>query len=250
MFKNFNNVLTMLLVILIVAILGVVGYFAYSMVAQQKVTTTAQTTIDEFEKATTAVKKKQKKAVENAVTNEVVTEDGDGRDALAELNALMENKAAEEQLAQQTEDVEPEKVYMENYEVMGRIEIPKTKVDYPVLGELTKKSLEIAVAIAYGPGLNQVGNTVIYGHNYRNSMFFSNNKKLLKGDKIYITDQYGERVEYTIYRVYQTTADDATYMTRDTEGRREISLQTCTDDSSKRIIIWAAEGAQVLQTAE
>ena len=53
MFKNFNNVLTMLLVILIVAILGVVGYFAYSMVAQQKVTTTAQTTIDEFEKATT-----------------------------------------------------------------------------------------------------------------------------------------------------------------------------------------------------
>ena len=250
MFKNFNNVLTMLLVILIVAILGVVGYFAYSMVAQQKVTTTAQTTIDEFEKATTAVKKKQKKAVENAVTNEVTTEDGEGRDALAELNALMENKAAEEQLAQQTEDVEPEKVYMENYEVMGRIEIPKTKVDYPVLGELTKKSLEIAVAIAYGPGLNQVGNTVIYGHNYRNSMFFSNNKKLLKGDKIYITDQYGERVEYTIYRVYQTTADDATYMTRDTEGRREISLQTCTDDSSKRIIIWAAEGAQVLQTAE
>lgn len=250
MFKNFNNVLTMLLVILIVAILGVVGYFAYSMLAQQKVTTTAQTTIDEFEKATTAVKKKQKKAVENAVANEVVTEDGDGRDALAELNALMENKAAEEQLAEQTEDVEPEKVYMENYEVMGRIEIPKTKVDYPVLGELTKKSLEIAVAIAYGPGLNQVGNTVIYGHNYRNSMFFSNNKKLVAGDKIYITDQYGERVEYTIYRVYQTTADDATYMTRDTEGRREISLQTCTDDSSKRIIIWAAEGAQVLQTAE
>ena len=250
MFKNFNNVLTMLLVILIVAILGVVGYFAYSMLDQQKVTTTAQTTIDEFEKATTAVKKKQKKAVENAVANEVVTEDGDGRDALAELNALMENKAAEEQLAEQTEDVEPEKVYMENYEVMGRIEIPKTKVDYPVLGELTKKSLEIAVAIAYGPGLNQVGNTVIYGHNYRNSMFFSNNKKLVAGDKIYITDQYGERVEYTIYRVYQTTADDATYMTRDTEGRREISLQTCTDDSSKRIIIWAAEGAQVLQTAE
>ena len=250
MFKNFNNVLTMLLVILFVAILGVVGYFAYSMLAQQKVTTTAQTTIDEFEKATTAVKKKQKKAVENAVANEVVTEDGEGRDALAELNALMENKAAEEQLAEQTEDVEPEKVYMENYEVMGRIEIPKTKVDYPVLGELTKKSLEIAVAIAYGPGLNQVGNTVIYGHNYRNSMFFSNNKKLVAGDKIYITDQYGERVEYTIYRVYQTTADDATYMTRDTEGRREISLQTCTDDSSKRIIIWAAEGAQVLQTAE
>jgi LPXTG-site transpeptidase (sortase) family protein len=122
---------------------------------------------------------------------------------------------------------------------MGRIEIPKTSVDYPVLGKLTKKSLEIAVAIAYGPGLNEVGNTVIYGHNYRNGLFFSNNKKLSNGDKIYITDQAGNRVEYKIYNIYQTSANDATYMTRDTEGRREISLQTCTDDSSARIIIWA-----------
>ena len=28
-------------------------------------------------------------------------------------------------------------------------------------------------------------------------------------------------------------------MKRETNGRREISLQTCTDDSSGRIIIWA-----------
>ena len=250
MFKNYNNVLTMLLVILIVAILGVVGYFAYSMVQDQKTTASAQDTLAEFEKATTVVKKKQKASAENVVTtNEVVVENTVQKDTLAELNALMENKAEEQQIIQEEEEtVEPEKVYMENYEVLGRIEIPKTKVDYPVLAQLTKRSLEIAVARAYGPGLNEVGNTVIYGHNYRNNMFFSNNKKLTQGDKIYITDQYGNRVEYTIYRVYQTTSDDATYMTRDTEGRREISLQTCTDDSSKRIIVWAAEGAKVIQS--
>lgn len=28
-------------------------------------------------------------------------------------------------------------------------------------------------------------------------------------------------------------------MLRNTEGKREISLSTCTDDSSKRTIIWA-----------
>ena len=41
--------------------------------------------------------------------------------------------------------------------------------------------------------------------------------------------------------MYQTTSNDAEYMTRDTQGRREISLQTCTDDSKDRLIIWAAE---------
>jgi len=131
---------------------------------------------------------------------------------------------------------------MEGYEVKGRIQIPKTGIDYPVLETVTKKSLEIAVGIAYGPGLNEVGNTIIYGHNYRrNGVFFSDNKKLANGDKVLITDQMGQTITYTIYNIYQTTPSDASFFTRDTEGRREISLQTCTDDSKGRIIIWAAE---------
>ena len=129
----------------------------------------------------------------------------------------------------------------------GTIKIPKTGIEYPVLGKLTTRSLEIAVAIARGPGLNEVGNTVIYGHNYRNGLFFSNNKKLSNGDKIYITDASGEKVTYVIYHIYQTTPNDASYMQRETNGRREISLQTCTDDSSGRIIIWAAEQGSEIQ---
>ena len=46
---------------------------------------------------------------------------------------------------------------------------------------------------------------------------------------------------YTVYKKYETTAQDFNYATRDVNGRREISLSTCTDDSSKRLIIWAAE---------
>ena len=130
---------------------------------------------------------------------------------------------------------------MEDYEVMGTIKIPKTGIEYPVLETVTKRSIEIAVGIAYGPGLNEVGNTIIFGHNYRNGLFFSNNKKLTKGDKIYITDKTNTTVTYEVYNVYETTANDASYMQRDTEGRREISLQTCTDDSVGRIIVWAKE---------
>lgn len=126
-----------------------------------------------------------------------------------------------------------------NYQAVGKIEIPKTNINYPIYGQIAKDTLEAGVAIAYGPGLNQTGNTVIYGHNFRNSKFFSNNKKLKNGDKIYITDLDNNRIEYNIYSVYYTTPTDANYMVRDTEGRTEISLQTCSDDNSRRLIIWA-----------
>ena len=46
---------------------------------------------------------------------------------------------------------------------------------------------------------------------------------------------------YEIYNTYYTSQSDATYMQRDTEGRREISLSTCNNDSTQRLIIWARE---------
>lgn len=232
---KYSNVLTMLLVILIVAILGVVGYFGYDILNAKAINSNANSTNEEFEEAikeikkdTSSMKSKDNEDNENTVTN--------NSDILGRLNEITPEKETT------TTEKEAEKVYMEGYEVKGIIEIPKTGIKYPVLETVTKKSLETAVSIAYGPGLNEVGNTIIYGHNYRKTgLFFSDNKKLSKGDEVYITDQKGEKVIYVIYNIYETTPNDATYMTRDTAGRREISLQTCTDDSSGRIIIWAAE---------
>lgn len=225
--NKYSNILTMLLVVFIVAILGIVAYFGYDLLNSKAVNDNAQSTLDEFEKAVT------RENVSESTNNEV---DGEVTNPLDELNSMTNT---EEEVVQ-----EPEKVYMEGYEVKGRIQIPKTGVDYPVLAEVTKRSLEIAVGIAYGPGLNEVGNTIIYGHNYRNGLFFSDNKKLSNGDKVLITDQYGNTITYSIYNIYQTTPSDASYFTRDTQGKREISLQTCTDDSSARIIIWAVEDGE------
>ncbi len=221
--SKYSNVLTMFLVVFIVAIIGIVGYFGYDLLNSKAVNSNAQATLDEFDKA---IKRETVSNEEEEKTNTEVT------NPLDELN----------QYAVEEEEKAPEKVYMEGYEVKGRIQIPKTGIDYPVLETVTKKSLEIAVGIAYGPGLNEVGNTIIYGHNYRrDGVFFSDNKKLANGDKILITDQMGQTITYSIYNIYQTTPNDASFFTRDTGGRREISLQTCTDDSKGRIIIWAAE---------
>ena len=48
-------------------------------------------------------------------------------------------------------------------------------------------------------------------------------------------------MQYEIYNIYETDPSEAEYMRRDTNGKREISLSTCNDDSSKRLVIWAVE---------
>lgn len=123
----------------------------------------------------------------------------------------------------------------------GTIEIPVTKLKSPIIAqsEYSPKALETAVVELYGPGLNKVGNTTISGHNYRNGTFFSNNKKLNIGDKIYITDLTGKRLSYTIYEKFEAEENYADYMVRDTQGAIEISLSTCTDNTKKRLIIFA-----------
>ncbi len=232
MSSRYGNFLTMFLVILIVAVIGILGFFVYSQVNSGAINNNAQSAIDEFENSTKIVARKN--------TDDEATEETENSEDERDLSSELREQYGE-QKSNNRANKQAEKTYMEGYEVKGVIEIPKTKVHYPILSTVTKRSLEIAVGIAYGPGLNEVGNTIIYGHNYRNGLFFSDNKKLSKDDKIYITDQYGEKVTYKIYNIYETTPNDASYMERDTEGRREISLQTCTDDSSGRIIIWAAE---------
>ena len=127
------------------------------------------------------------------------------------------------------------------------MEIPKIDLDLPVFERATRNSLEQSIGVLMGPGLNQVGNTIIVGHNYRNRTFFSRNDELELGDKIYILDQEGVRLEYEIYNIFETTSTDTTFYTRtseDTGGKCEVTLSTCTDDAAttdRRLIVQARE---------
>lgn len=141
-----------------------------------------------------------------------------------------------------------EKKYLEDYEIIGKIEIPKTGLKSDILAETTKRALEIAVTQIYTTAeLNQPGNTVIYGHNYRNSSFFSKNDDLEIGDTVYITDTDGNKITYEIYDKFETSSTDTSFYPRsaeDTVGKCEITLSTCTDDASttdRRLILLAKE---------
>ncbi|MBR3697442.1 MAG: sortase [Clostridia bacterium] len=236
--SKFGNILTMILVVVVVIIFGIAGYFAYSIHEQSVKNKAAQTAMADFEQATKSIRKKVKESedgTENLITEEEIIKP----DMSSYENRNVSTVTSEDET--NNNQTEPEKVMYEGYEMMGTINIPKTGCNYPILSEVTKHSLEVAVAILYGPGLNVPGNTVIVGHNYRNGLFFSNNSKLSIGDVVTITNST-ETVNYIIYKMYYTTPDDASYMKRTVdEGVREISLSTCNNDSSQRLIIWAKE---------
>ena len=104
---------------------------------------------------------------------------------------------------------------------------------YNVLDDPSAKAMEVGITIIYGPGLNQTGNTVLAGHNYRNGTFFSNNNKLSSGDKIYITDLSGKKVTYTIYKKYKT---DETVISN--QGKLELYKKIQKLDEKTRDVIY------------
>lgn len=241
MSNKYSNILTMVLIVIIVAIVGICFYYGYDYYTQEAGEEQTKKVVEQFNNST--AKKKVVVAKNTTTKNEVSKPEN-----VADLSDLYENILSESEVQKPvvderpTEREEPEKQYLEGHEIVGTIRIPKTGIEYPVLSQVTKKSLETSVAILYGPGVNVPGNTVIVGHNYRNKRFFSNNDKLTSGDEVILTDVYGDTVTYVIYNMYYTSPDDAEYMLRNVEeGVREISLSTCNDDSSQRLIIWARE---------
>lgn len=210
-----------LLTIIIIVTLALLGYLAYDYISKYLISQEAAKVVDEFESE-----------IENIITVEISDENETINEEIPNNNTVNTNSRPTNQTSN---------VKYRGYNVIGTIQIPKTKVKYPIVDSTSSEAMDVAIVMLYGPGLNEEGNTVIVGHNYRNGGFFGNNKKLEVGDKIYITDSAGTKVEYTIYNKYMTTDSDFSYATRETNGKKEISLSTCTNDSSKRLVIWAKE---------
>lgn len=222
--SKYSNVLTIILIIVIVAILGLIAFLGYDLYRKYYIDKEAEEFMSQYENQFGNIISDDNTIGDNTISTII--------DPVNEITPPENNGGSNSSKKVPT---------YKGYNVLGTIEIPKTGIKYPILDKVTTKSIQVAVAYYYGPGLNKVGNTTIYGHNYRNGAFFGKNKQLSNGDIIYITDNTGTKIKYTIYNIYKTTETDAEYVTRDTKGAREISLSTCTDDSKGRLIIWAKE---------
>lgn len=120
---------------------------------------------------------------------------------------------------------------------IGTLYIPKTKLNTKVYCNPDPKKMEKMPAFLYtSGGLNQVGITLLVGHNRRNGKMFSNNKKLSEGDIFYFTDYEGNEKKYTIYSKFITTSDDTSFLNTNVDVPT-IALSCCTDASDENRII-------------
>ena len=215
--SKYSKLLTIILVIVIVAIIGLIGYLAYDYYQNYSISTDASDFVDNFQGEVA----ERNKDDEN-------NEEEFGEDPLNGIEGVESTGGSSN----------VRRTY-KGFGMIGTMEIPAINFKYPVLERVTKGSIEAAVAFLYGTGLNEPGNTVIVGHNYRNGLFFSNNKKLVNGNEIYVTDNSGRKLTYKIYNKFEATPEDTSFYQRDTGGVAELTLSTCTDNSKARLIIFA-----------
>ena len=127
------------------------------------------------------------------------------------------------------------------YEVCARLQIPAIELETYVLKEYSTQALNVSVTKFWGANPNQIGNFCVAGHNFVRKNMFRNLKKLVVGDKIIVTDNSVGIVEYEVYDIFQVNPKEVDCLDQETNGKREITLITCTTDSKKRIIVKARE---------
>ena len=131
------------------------------------------------------------------------------------------------------------------YYTIGQIYIPSINCQYPILSSETENFdtlLKIAPCKFHGANPNEIGNFCIVGHNYKNSQFFSKVPKMQNGDIIEITDNFGKTVQYEVYDKYIVVDTDTSCTTQMTDGKREVTLITCTNANDEhRVIVKARE---------
>lgn len=123
--------------------------------------------------------------------------------------------------------------------IFGIIKIPKINIEYSVFSNLTEDQLKISPCKFFGENLETSGNICIAGHNYDNSLFFSNIKLLEQNDEIFIYDNFDNKYIYKVFANYEVEQNDLSPIFNYEKNTKELTLITCNNLNGKRIVIKA-----------
>ena len=190
--RGYSKALTVILIMIIVAVIGLLAYLGFDYYSKYRTNKDGEAFVDTLTDGITvdAPEANDNTINANSTENIITTQ--------TETNSVDTTSGGT--------TVKRRPMYKGFY-TLGSIEIPKTNVKYPILEKVTKKSLETAVAVVWPENatLNKPGNVVIVGHNYRNGVFFSNNKKLSSiKTYIYIKDFIKvNKIQFEIVKIKQ-----------------------------------------------
>ncbi|MBR3133908.1 MAG: sortase [Clostridia bacterium] len=121
--------------------------------------------------------------------------------------------------------------------VAAILDIEKINVFYPIIAETSYPNLKISPTKFYGCNANEVGNFCIVGHNNKNNEQFSNLDKLEIGDTVKLTSNKGDTLKYFVRNKYIVSASDLNCTSQITNGKKVLTLITCTESGKKRLVV-------------
>lgn len=211
-YRRKQNIIKTVRGLIIFVIISILGYMAYSMYQEIKVRT-----------------------VEEGSTDSLQLE------GISESETVLKSEGKSEEKTTEQESFVPVVAEYEGYAVDCRLEVPEINLQTNVLTDYTKSGLKICASKYYGPNANEVGNYCIAGHNYNQENMFNHLIDLKIGDSIFLTDNTNGKVEYVIYDIYKVKPENVEPLSQKTRGEKEITLITCVNYSTKRLIVKAIE---------
>lgn len=166
-----------------------------------------------------------------------------GRNQINEKNlhsVVDELKTQIEQVGN-NEELKQVQVEYQGYNAVGIISIPAIGIEYPILDTTNEKTMKVAITKFWGNDVNELGNFTMAGHNNKDGTMFGKTKRLNIGDKINMTDLTGRTLEYEIFDQYLIDPNDVSCVKSVKESTREVTLITCANGRSNRLITKARE---------
>lgn len=154
---------------------------------------------------------------------------------------LSENEAEDAEEVEVNEVINNTTLNDTTYTTEAIITIPKIDITYPILSETSDELLEISVNKYWGPKPNEVGNYCVVGHNYKNGKMFGRLHELENGDIVELEDLTGKTVKYKVYNKYIVEPTDTSCTSQLTNGRKELTLITCTNYGTQRLVVKCRE---------
>lgn len=229
--KKMYKIMFMLSIFLIVSLFSVYIYAEYDRNKEESISEDILSHLTNVEDNTTV------SLAENAlvvkITQDVVEED---------FEEIEEIKPNEQTLQMATATSIYTAPNGKKYETIGVVSIPKINITYPILSKTSDALMKVAPCKFHGGNPNEVGNLCIVAHNYRRkNVFFSDVPDLAVGDIVEITDLSQRTLQYEVYDIHTVIPDNVDDTTQKTNGRKEVTLITCTDNSEQRVIVRCRE---------
>ena len=229
--KKIYKILFILSVFLIVSLFSVYIYAEYDRSKQEGISGDILSFLTEED--TTTVGK-----YENALVVKLTKETAEDMNETENSTGLV-NQTSQLQKAASTYTAPNGK----KYETIGIVRIPNINVNYPILAQTTNvEVMKVSPYKFWGADPNEVGNLCIIGHNYRRKgVFFSDVPSLVVGDIVEIQDLSQRTIQYEVYDIHTVDPNDRSDTTQYTNGKKEVTLITCTNDATQRVIVKCTE---------